>query len=549
MKENLSGEDVREGLTAVVSVQVPEPQFEGQTKTKLGNSEVKGIVEAVVNENLSLFLEENPSVGRKIIDKAVNAARAREAARRARELTRRKGLLDGDNLPGKLADCSEKDPMRCELYLVEGDSAGGSAKQGRDRGFQAILPLRGKILNVEKARFEKMLKSEELCTIITALGTGISDDFDISKIRYNKIIIMTDADVDGSHIRTLLLTFFFRQLGQVVKGGHLYIAQPPLFKVKSGKHELYLKDEREMEEYVLEQGTSKGRLKLDGNGKEYAGKSFAALLKRLTEYKRYFDALARRGYPPRLIEGLIKADLDKGTFADIAKLRESMEGIYRELHRDAPRLPFVWEAGQPLPLEKQKKLLDLGFSIRTAKGISGKGKKPVREQPQDIDDELKGVLLKFRMDEETNLHQVDFCGSSRGRSLEATIKWELVSSALFRNLRESYKRIKEMDQPPFVVSSDNGEGVTVNTKEELVDKVKEIGRKGLTIQRYKGLGEMNPDQLWETTMDPERRTLLQVTVDDLYEANELFTILMGDQVEPRREFIQRHALEVRNLDV
>jgi DNA gyrase subunit B len=549
VKENLSGEDIREGISAVVSVQVPEPQFEGQTKTKLGNSEVKGIVEAAVNEGLGTFMEENPSVGRKIIEKALNANRAREAARRARDLTRRKGLLDEGHLPGKLADCSDKDPQRCELYLVEGDSAGGSAKQGRDRSFQAILPLRGKILNVEKARFDKMLKSEEICTIITALGTGIGPDLDVSKIRYNKIIIMTDADVDGSHIRTLLLTFFFRQLGEVVKRGYLYIAQPPLFKVKSGKKELYLKDEGGMEEFVLEQGASKGKLKLAGNGKEYAGKNFVALLKKLSEHDRYLGALERRGYPRFFIKPLIKADLDKGHFADIARLKKSMESIYRELHPDGARPPFVWEAVKPLLLEKQKQLLDLGFSIRTVK--RGEGKKVVgdKAKPVDISDDLKRVLFRFHIDEETNLHKVVFSCRSRGRHIEAALDWELISSALFRNLKESYRRVQDMDQPPFVISMEDGESITVESKEDLVEKVKGIGRKGLTIQRYKGLGEMNPDQLWETTMDPARRILLQVTVDDLYESNELFTILMGDQVEPRREFIERHALEVRNLDV
>lgn len=486
---SLSGEDIREGLTAVINVKVPEPQFEGQTKTKLGNSDVKGIVESILNEKLSAFFEENPVVGRSIVEKVLNAARAREAARKARDLTRRKGALDTFSLPGKLADCSEKDPSKCELYIVEGDSAGGSAKQGRNRAFQAILPLRGKILNVEKARFDKMLDSNEIRIMITALGTGIGpSDFDIDKIRYHKVIVMTDADVDGAHIRSLLLTFFFRQMNEIIKKGYLFIAQPPLFKVKKGNEERYIRDERLFNEYLLDLGVRNSCLSEKGNGKSYSGEELKALLKLIMEYKETYQKVRNRGIPGEVIELILKHDIDREAFTDEARLRTEIASF-----------------------------LESNFSVSIEK------------------------------DEEHNLFYLEISDPNNIR--QTRVDWDLLNLPELRNLTRCYRSLGVGNVKEYILQLKEGEEKMLASLEEALELINHEGRKGIHIQRYKGLGEMNPDQLWETTMDPAKRTLLQVTIADAVEASEIFTILMGDQVEPRRQFIMKHAMEVKHLDV
>lgn len=435
-KESLSGEDVREGIVAVISVKIPEPQFEGQTKMKLGNSEVKGVVETIVNEKLARWLEENPVYARKIVEKAKEAARAREAAKKAKELTRRKGILEDTTLPGKLADCTEKDPGQAELFIVEGDSAGGSAKQARDRRIQAVLPLRGKILNVEKARIDKMLTSEEIKTLITAIGGGIGkENFDPENIRYHKIILMTDADVDGAHIRTLLLTFFYRQMLPLIEKGYLYIAQPPLYRVKRGKWERYIQTENEMKEFLMEIAVDE--IVLHGSTDLEKKKSFLRLL---FEYGKILEDFERKGFSPSYIEQMLNAEHQEG-FSNL---------------KDYVVLKDIFDKIQSIP------------EIR----------------------EGENYVIQIKNEE-----------------IKTSSLWQLYS------------------------------------------KIMESIKKGLTIQRYKGLGEMNPEQLWETTMDPEKRTLMQVTVEDAQKANDIFTILMGDEVEPRKEFIVKHALEVRNLDI
>ena len=487
----LSGDDVREGLTAVISVKLTRPQFEGQTKTKLGNSEVKGIVEALVNERLSACFQENPPVARKVLEKALEALRAREAARKAKELTRRKGALDSGSLPGKLADCQESDPLKCELFLVEGDSAGGSAKQGRDRRFQAILPLRGKILNVEKARFDKMLGSQEIRTIITALGTGIGeDDFDPSRLRYSRIIIMTDADVDGSHIRTLLLTFFYRQMALLVERGHLYIAQPPLYKVKKGKKEEYLANDDLLSRYLMAQASEERSVKLPGKSGRLEGNELRNVLERLARYRLHLDQLKRRGYDPRLVEILLERGVHEvQTFEDagvLEDLRGAVEkGGFRvtDLDRDEEHGRYTFEARVP-----------------------GRGRAPMR------------------------------------------VAWDLVTTSEYRLLHALDLDLKDLKEAPLLVTQ-NGSEVSVGGRLDLLDYLMEEGKKGVSIQRYKGLGEMNPEQLWETTMNPETRRLVQVTIADAVQADEIFTVLMGDTVEPRRKFIEDNALNVRNLDI
>lgn len=486
-KDSLSGDDIREGLAAVISVKLPNPQFEGQTKMKLGNSEVKGIVESIVNETLSAYFEENPSITRKIIEKAIQAARARDAARKARELTRRKGALEDTGLPGKLADCSEKDPALSELFIVEGDSAGGSAKQGRDRRSQAILPLRGKILNVEKARFDKMLSSEEIRILITALGTGIGkEDFDISKIRYHKVILMTDADVDGAHIRTLLLTFFYRQMLQIIEHGYLYIAQPPLFKVKKGKTEKYVQNEAEMQNKLFELAAEELTIPL--KGQDAKGKALISFFKRLSQYENVKDWFKRRRKDPRVLRFLLDEEIDKSVMQDKPALQILLEKIRSQI----PDLI----AGDVYEDEEHR-----GFGV-----------------------ELKRGNYKFVLD--TNL----------------------LLSPEFREFEALQTYIKDLGKPPFrVVVKDETKEMTSTT--EILRYILEVARKGLSIQRYKGLGEMNPQQLWETTMDSDKRTLLQVTIDDTVKAEEIFTTLMGDQVEPRKDFIVKHALEARNIDI
>ena len=488
LKDNLSGDDVREGLVCVISVKLPQPQFEGQTKTKLGNSEVKGIVETLVNEGLGAFIEQNPAVAKKIIGKAVDAARARDAARKARELVRRKGVLDNTALPGKLADCQERSPELSELFIVEGESAGGSAKQGRDRRTQAILPIKGKILNVEKARYDKMLSHTEIRAMITALGTGIGqEDFDIAKLRYHKIIIMTDADVDGSHIRTLLLTFFFRQMPELMERGHMYIAQPPLFKVKKGRSERYIKDEKEMAEFLLEKAVDDIRVQVAGSTQWLAGKELRKFLERFMEINSVFNRVDRLFRDRRVVNVLLDAGLrDRSDLADKAKVKTLA-----------------------------KMISGLGYTVK-----------------QVNDEEHGGQKVLFR----------------EGSSLEREIGYEEISSAEYQRLAHLHEASADWDRPPFTVKTEK-ESVELEDRQELLDHVLVVGRKAFQIQRYKGLGEMNPDQLWVTTMDPEKRRLLQVQVNDAVGTDEIFSVLMGDAVEPRRQFIEDNALDVKNLDV
>ena len=536
IKENLTGDDVREGLVAVISVKLPQPQFEGQTKGKL-NSDIAGTVQAFVNERLGSYLEQNPTVGRKIINKAIDAARAREAARKARDLTRRKGALDGGGLPGKLADCSARQPERCELFLVEGESAGGTAKQGRDRRFQAILPLKGKILNVEKARYDKMLGHEEIRAMITALGTGISkEDFDASKLRYGKIILMTDADVDGSHIRTLLLTFFFRHMQELIKRNNVYIAQPPLYSIKKGKSQQYIKDDREFVKVMVKRAAEGLVVRYGEGAAKLEGAALAKFVTVLKEYLDFFDKVDKHLRDESVTELLPRLDLSK---------RADFEGEKKTPSKKIEKL------------EKELKKLqkERGF---------------------------KSVASRF--DEEHNLWEVAFVNS---QGAEHVINWELASSAECRQMISKFKQIETNMEPPFVVetiaktaaASGNGEElsdaerediekaqkkttkavpkkksaepevVEKSTPRDLFDYVLAEGKKDFSVQRYKGLGEMTAPQLWETTMDPERRTLLSVKLEDIAECETIFTTLMGEDVEARRKFIEDNALDVKNLDI
>ncbi|PYX56602.1 MAG: DNA topoisomerase (ATP-hydrolyzing) subunit B [Acidobacteria bacterium] len=540
VKENLTGDDVREGLVAVISVKLSQPQFEGQTKGKL-NSDIAGVVQAFVNERLGAFFEQNAPIARKIINKAIDAARAREAARKARDLTRRKGALDSGGLPGKLADCSERDPNRCELFLVEGESAGGTAKQGRDRRFQAILPLKGKILNVEKARYDKMLAHEEIRAMITALGTGIAkDDFDPTKVRYGKIILMTDADVDGSHIRTLLLTFFFRHMQDLIKRGNVFIAQPPLFSIKKGKTQQYIKDQDAFDKVMLKRAAEGLSVRYGEGAAKLESKDLSRFMSVLKEYLGFFDRVNKRVREEKITELLPKFDLAR--------------------HAD-------FEGDKKTP---PKKLERLDREVKKLQKDRG----------------LKSVDLKF--DEEHNLWELHFVNK---HGAEHVINWELASRAECRQLISKYKQIEPYMEPPFVVevvakaasASGNGDeaanGEPSDTAEdgeekagkktakaapkrklevELVEKsnardlfdyVLDAGSKDFTIQRYKGLGEMTAPQLWETTMDPERRTLLSVKLEDIAECETIFSTLMGEDVEARRKFIEENALDVKNLDI
>ncbi len=500
-KTSLSGEDIREGLTAVVSVKVRDPQFEGQTKTRLGNSNVKGIVENFINEGLSTFLEENPSTGRKIVDKVHEAARAREAARKAKELTRRKSALEVSSLPGKLADCQEKDPQHSEIFLVEGDSAGGSAKQGRDRKCQAILPLKGKILNVEKARLDKMLQNQEIGCMITALGSGIGeDDFRIENLRYHKIIIMTDADVDGAHIRTLLLTFFYRHYRELVERGYLYIAQPPLYLLKDSKKKdsKYIKDDGEFMEYLLDRGVKDTKVHLR-DGKQVKD---AHLKKLVTKIIRFDELLAR--LRPGLVDREMLRDLLLRT-----RFSESMLQDRDELERTVGEL---WEGRK-----------EESFS---------------REQEEYFIEE----------DPENNCHRIRYLSAQNGSRWETVVDAELVEVPAFRELMRIVGEFDDIGEPPYRLEKAEEE-TEVEGLFQLKEHVLQLGRKGLGIQRYKGLGEMNPGQLWETTMNPETRTLLQVAIADAAEAERIFSTLMGDDVEPRRQFISENALQVQNLDI
>jgi DNA gyrase subunit B len=540
MKENLSGDDVREGLVAVVSVKLPQPQFEGQTKGKL-NSDIAGIVQAFVNERLGMFLEQNPPVAKRIINKAIEAARAREAARKARDLTRRKGAMEGGGLPGKLADCSERNPDRCELYLVEGESAGGTAKQGRDRRFQAILPLKGKILNVEKARYDKMLGHEEIRAMITALGTGIGkDDFDTAKLRYGKIILMTDADVDGSHIRTLLLTFFFRHMTELIKRGNVFIAQPPLYKIKKGRFEQYIKDDREFVKVMVKRASEGIVVRHGENASKIEGSDLTRFMGFLNEYLGFAEKVDKRIRNERLVELLARAELTH-------------------------RADFTSKDNNELP----DKIRELNKELKQRA------------------DELQIKLHPPVQDEEHHTWSVCFTDS---QGATRCIDWTLASSPEFRQMMAKFSQIKQYLEPPFLIefaakpsaaqdaSTENDEpdaegapspgsvetrpeskgGRAARTPREPVEKqtarelfayIVEQGKKDYQVQRYKGLGEMTSSQLWETTMDPERRTLLSVKLEDIAETETIFTTLMGEDVEARRKFIEDNALDVKNLDI
>jgi DNA gyrase subunit B len=534
VKENLTGDDVREGLVAVVSVKLSQPQFEGQTKGKL-NSDIAGTVQAFLNERLGAFFEQNPPVARKIINKAIEAARAREAARKARDLTRRKGALDGGGLPGKLADCSERDPNRCELFLVEGESAGGTAKQGRDRRFQAILPLKGKILNVEKARYDKMLSHEEIRAMITALGTGIGkEDFDPAKLRYAKVILMTDADVDGSHIRTLLLTFFFRHMNELIKRGNVFIAQPPLYGIKKGKSQQYIKDDREFVRVMVRRAAEGMTVRYGEGAAKLEGAALAKFMTTLNEYLAFFDKVDKRLRHERISELLPRLAISQRT---------------------------DFEGDKKTPSKKIEKL-----------------EKEVNKLAREY--QLKQVGSYF--DEEHNLWGVKFTDS---QGAERQINWALVSTPEYRQMIAKFKQIESFMEPPFVVevagkatedtSADlsdaeredlekaakksskttirrtkiEAERVEKNSARELFDYVLSEGKKEYSVQRYKGLGEMSSEQLWQTTMDPERRTLLSVRAEDIEACEVIFTTLMGEDVESRRKFIEENALDVKNLDI
>jgi len=494
-------------LAAVISVRIPSPQFEGQTKTKLGNSEVKGLVESLVNEKLSMFLEENPATAKKILAKAVDASRARDAAKRARDLARKQGSLIDSTLPGKLADCQISDPSLREIFLVEGDSAGGSAKQGRDRKFQAILPLKGKILNVEKARIDKILQSEEIKNIITALGTGVGEEeYDIDKIRYHKTIIMTDADVDGSHIRTLLLTFFYRHMSEMVNKGYLYIAQPPLYKVGKGKKEKYLKDDRELNDYVLKRACNKKDVKVVNKDIILSDHHLYRFIGDLSEYLTLMTRFEKRGLDTDLIEILIKEGVrNKAFLANRQKMSDLRESLIKNGFKVSEP---TWNA--------ERSVYNLTITPSA--------------NPQTAD-----KLFKTAERDEKPL--------VLGRGL--------VYSKDFQTSLVLGGNILKHDHPPFIVFNKDNESDSfqMKDKKELLYYLIEEGKKGLGIQRYKGLGEMNPDQLWKTTMDPEKRTLLRVKVEDADETDGIFTVLMGEEVEPRREFIHRHALEVGTLDI
>ncbi len=490
VKEKLTGDDIREGLTAVVSVKLQNPQFEGQTKTKLGNSEVKGIVETLVNEGLSSFFEENPPVIKSILAKSIETARAREAARRAKDLARRKGVLSDMSLPGKLADCQERDPSMSEIFIVEGDSAGGSAKQGRDRRTQAILPLKGKILNVEKSRFDKMIASEEIRIMIAALGTGIGDShYNIDSIRYHKVIIMTDADVDGSHIRTLLLTFFFRHMPELIEKGYLYVAQPPLYRISERKKEFFIRDEEEFNDFILKRISEREKVVMD-DGSEYSGNKLITFLKGLIRFYESLDKLAKKGYSSRFIQFLVFNGMkDISSFKD----REFMDKMFDKMKTE-------------------------DFAVSNVRYLPDNG------------------LCEFVVTDTRNGNE------------SLSVDWEFLSSYEFKSIMSIPQKIKDSIFHEFVLISE-GQEKKIKDARELLDSVMENGKKGLDIQRYKGLGEMNPDQLWATTMDPERRRLVKITIEDILDADDIFNVLMGDRVEARREFIQNNALNVEQLDI
>jgi DNA gyrase subunit B len=545
---NISGDDIREGLTAVISVKIPRPQFEGQTKTKLGNTEVKGIVETIVNDKLGQYLEENPTVAKRVVSKAVDAARAREAARKARDLVRRKGALDGSSLPGKLADCQERDPAQSELYIVEGESAGGSAKQGRDRRFQAILPIKGKILNVEKARFDKMLGSDEIKTMIAALGCGIgTEDFDADKLRYHRVIIMTDADVDGSHIRTLLLTFFYRHMGPLIDRGHIYIAQPPLYRAKRGRTETYIKDERELEIFLIRRAVESRVAKL-ADGSEMFGETLERQLQRTIGYRKLLQQVTRRGIAPDIVTALLQLDArDKSFFeqrerldriaarmttpvrtvsvdrddehnAFVLAIEDRAQGYPRSYHLG---VDFITSGECRTLLAAYREIQDIKFPV-VVKTTAGPAEDQGADDPATASAD-ETAIGGAPLDEATKL------AAEPKAATPAQAPGGRAAAPELRSRREPETKLENVD--------------------DFVEFFIAAGKKGIAINRYKGLGEMNPDTLWHTTMDPEIRTLMQVRAEDHAEADQMFTTLMGDQVEPRRRFIEDNALDVRNLDV
>ncbi len=540
LKESVSGDDIREGLTAVLSVKIPRPQFEGQTKTKLGNTEVKGIVEAIVNDKLGAFLEENPTVARRVVAKAVEAARAREAARKARDLVRRKGALDNSALPGKLADCQEQDPSQSELYIVEGESAGGSAKQGRDRRFQAILPLKGKILNVEKARFDRMLSSDEIRTMIAALGCGIGEeDFDLGKLRYHRIIIMTDADVDGSHIRTLLLTFFYRQLPALVENGFVYIAQPPLFRVKRGKGENYIKDERELESWLIRRATESRTLRLVKSGRDVSGSELETLLHRLLAFRKLVQVVERRGYTFEVIKALLDREADKAFFANEADLEALAEAL------SAPNRSVTVQADEEhnrhsLAVEDRTNGYPRHYTIGVEFVSTGEYR-TLAGSYRDIKG-IEGPMVVMQ-------HQAATADTATEDVLAAKADSTAIGGGALDQATKLAAEPKDDEATVVKKAAKREPDVAIATVDELLEFFITVGKRGVTINRYKGLGEMNPEQLWDTTMKPEARTLLQVRAEDHTEADLMFTTLMGDQVEPRRKFIEENALNVRNLDI
>ena len=494
---SITGEDLREGLTAVLSVRMLNPQFDSQTKSKLGNMDIRGIVEQLINEKLAEYLEEHPQTAKWIVNKALEAGRARDAARKARELTRRKSALESSALPGKLADCQERDPAQAELFIVEGESAGGSAKQGRDRRTQAVLPLKGKILNVEKARFDKIVQSQEIRTLITALGTGIGEeDFDISKTRYHKIIIMTDADVDGSHIRTLLLTFFFRWMAEVINRGYLYFAQPPLFKVKKGKEQFYVKDESSLDDIILNNGLENVKIE-NSDGEFLEGLVLINIIKNLLRMDKILDVFERKNMERSVLKAFALEGLNQGYLASSEQAGEIAERVRKRLEKS-----------------------------RT---------------------DLMPVKMEIEKDEEESKYCINVKSRRDGLSRRTLIDFDLTESPSFGEIVSITERVRILGQPPFTTHMD-GKKIECATFSALVELVLEHGRKNLSIQRYKGLGEMNAEQLWDTTMNPENRKILQVMVEDAAKAHEIFSTLMGDQVEPRRDFIEKNALNVVNLD-
>ena len=532
---SVQGEDIREGLTVVISCKVPNPQFEGQTKTKLGNSDVEGIVESAVSEGLKKFFEENSSVANKIVEKAVLAAKARDAARKARDLTRRKGALESGSLPGKLADCQEEDAALCEVYLVEGDSAGGSAKQGRDRRFQAILPLKGKILNVEKARLHKVLSNDEICTVINALGTGIGEEFNIEKLRYHKILIMCDADVDGSHIRTLLLTFFYRQMPKLIENGHVYIAQPPLYKIKRGKREEYIETEEQMNDLLLELGSEETTLVRLKDKEKIGEKKFVELLKHLVELDRMAGGIQKRGVSLAKYLSLLNKKTKK-----LPIYRVKVEGEDQFLYDDDELAEVVKR------YEKWK-------AKETPKAETNGDKSKNTDSKAALTKELELVEF-FESDDLIEIvKQIEQLGIDIEDYGMGAAPGEEDTSDPRRHDKgtKAAKAKKEMFQKKalYKIEAKEDEAVYLENLEQVLKHVQQQGKKGMAIQRYKGLGEMNPAQLWETTMDPERRTVLKVSLENAVETDKTFTTLMGDEVEPRREFIHKYAREVRNLDI